>query len=324
MVSRSTISTKAAELKQRVMPRWLWLRSLLMGRGMRSGLIAKLIVLILLIDVALIYVYPILYMLSTMMMGTLDLVDPTIRWIPTELYWDNLAKAFEGLEYWSVLGRTVGITLIATAVQTLSCAVAGYGFARYRFPGKNILFMLVFLTFIVPPQTIVIPLYLLYRQFGWLNTYYPLIVPEMLGLGLKGSLFIIIYRQFFLGQPQSLEEAARLDGANSITIFARIMLPLAKPAVLVVSLFSFVWHWNDYYLPSMFISHQDMWSLVRRLQGLQQTLDAIYDVNPYGLSTMTEPVRMAGAFLVIAPILLLYFVAQRWFTESIERTGLVE
>ncbi|HKM17031.1 MAG TPA: carbohydrate ABC transporter permease [Limnochordia bacterium] len=324
MIAKTSQGSRAETIKQRLKPKWLRLRSLLIGRGMRSGLVARMIVMILLIDVALIYVYPILYMLSTMMMSTLDLVDPTIRWIPTELYWDNLAKAFEGLKYWHGLGQTVFIALIATAAQTLSCAVAGYGFARYKFPGKNLLFMLVFLTFIVPPQTIVIPLYLLYRNFGWLNTYYPLIVPEMLGLGLKGSLFIIIYRQFFLGQPQSLEEAARLDGANSLTIFARIMLPLAKPAVLVVSLFSFVWHWNDYYLPSMFISNQDMWSLVRRLQGLQQTLDEIYDVNPYGLSTMTEPVRMAGAFLVIVPILVLYFIAQRWFTESIERTGLVE
>ena len=104
-----------------------------MGRGMRSGLVAKAIVLILLIDVALIYVHPILYMLSTMMMSTLDLVDPTIRWIPTELYWDNLVKAFEGLEYWRGLGQTVFVALIATAAQTLSCAVAGYGFAQLQF-----------------------------------------------------------------------------------------------------------------------------------------------------------------------------------------------
>ncbi|MFB5066413.1 MAG: carbohydrate ABC transporter permease [Candidatus Wallacebacter cryptica] len=324
MSIRPTFAQRTDALREGLRPRWLSLRGILFGRGMKTGVINKIIVFILLVDVAYIYVYPILYMLSTMMMSTLDLVDPTIRWIPTALNWDNLAKAFEGLEYWQGLGQTVFIAAIATVAQTISCAVAGYGFARYNFPGKNILFLLVFLTFIVPPQTIVIPLYLLYRNFGWLNTYYPLIVPEMLGLGLKGSLFIIIYRQFFMGQPQSLEEAARLDGANSVTIFTRIMLPLARPAVLVVSLFSFVWHWNDYYLPSMFVSNQNMWSLVRRLQGLQQTLDEIYDVNPYGLSTMTEPVRMAGAFLVIFPILILYFIAQRWFTESIERTGLVE
>lgn len=324
MSIKPILDRRANELSRWWKPIGQKIRAFLWGRGMQSGFISKLIVFVLLIDVAFIYVYPILYMLSTMMMNTLDLVDPTIRWIPTNLCWDNLQKAFEGLEYWQGFAQTLFVSSIATIAQAISCAVAGYSFARYNFPGKNVLFVLVFLSFIVPPQTIVIPLYLLYRNFGWLNSYLPLIVPEMLGLGLKGSLFIIIYRQFFIGLPKSLEEAARLDGANSLTIFTRVMLPLAKPAILVVTLFSFVWHWNDYYLPTMFISSQEKWSLVRRLQGLQQTLDDIYDVNPYGLSTMTEPVRMAGAFLVIAPILILYFIAQRWFTESIERTGLVE
>lgn len=324
MSIRPVLDRRISELFRWWKPIGQKIRSFLWGRSMSPGFISKLIVFVLLVDVAFIYVYPILYMLSTMMMSTLDLVDPTIRWIPTKLSWDNLIKAFEGLEYWQGFIQTLFVSSIATIAQAISCAIAGYGFARYQFPGKNILFVLVFLSFIIPPQTIVIPLYLIYRNFGWLNSYLPLIVPEMLGLGLKGSLFIVIYRQFFIGLPHSLEEAARLDGANSLTIFTRVMLPLAKPAILVVTLFSFVWHWNDYYLPTMFISSQGKWSLVRRLQGLQQTLDDIYDVNPYGLSTMTEPVRMAGAFLVIAPILLLYFIAQRWFTESIERTGLVE
>lgn len=305
-------------------PKYLAVKSLLLGRGMRPGLLSKIIVFILLVDIAFIYLYPILYMFSTMLMSTLDLVDPTIRWIPTSLYWDNLVKAYEGLKYWQGFGQSVMVSLIGCIAQAISCALAGYGFARYEFPGKNFLFVLVLLAFVIPPQTIVIPLFLLYRKFGWLDTNLPLFVPELLGLGLKGSLFIVIYRQFFAGLPTSLEEAARLDGASALGIFARVMLPLAKPAILVVSLFSFVWHWNDFYLPTMFVTSQSKWSLVRRLQVLQQSLDDIYDLNPYGLSAMTEPVNMAGAFLVIMPVLILYFVAQRWFTESIERTGLVE
>lgn len=305
-------------------PRWLAFRARMLGRGMRPGLLSKIIVFVLLVDLAFVYVYPILYMISTMLMSTLDLVDPTIRWIPTTLYWDNLVKAFEGLGYWQGFWQSLSVSLVAAVAQAISCGIAGYGFARYDFPGKNLLFVLVLLAFVIPPQIIVIPLYLLYREFGWINTKLPLIIPEMLGLGLKGSMFIVIYRQFFIGLPQSLEEAARIDGANSLTILGRIMLPLAKPAILTVSLFSFVWHWNDYYLPSMFISEQSQWTLVRRLQVLQQSLDEIYEVSPYGMSSMTEPVNMAGAFLVIMPVLLLYFIAQRWFTESIERTGLVE
>ena len=173
MIAKTSQGSRAETIKQRLKPKWLRLRSLLMGRGMRSGLVARMIVMILLIDVALIYVYPILYMLSTMMMSTLDLVDPTIRWIPTELYWDNLAKAFEGLKYWHGLGQTVFIALIATAAQTLSCAAAGT-VGRYKFPARISCLCWCF-DLHVPPQTIVIPLYPLYRTLQ-LNTYHPLIV----------------------------------------------------------------------------------------------------------------------------------------------------
>lgn len=300
------------------------IRRLLFGTGMKSGLLTKAALMLLLIDVGYVYLYPILYMLSTMFMSRADLVDPTIIWIPKALYWENLKMAFEGLNYWAGFQQSILISSAAAIGQAFSCALAGYGFARYDFPGKNLLFLLVMLTFVVPPQTIVIPLFLLFRQFGWLDTYLPLIVPEALGLGLKGALFIAIYRQFFLGLPSSLEEAARLDGAGPLTVFTRIMLPLAKPAILVVTLFSFVWHWNDFFLPTMFVRDKGKWTLVRHLSGLQQALDIIYDLDRYGLSSVTEPVKMAGAFLVIVPILLLYFFAQRWFTEGIERTGLVE
>ena len=303
---------------------WMSVRKFLLGTGTRSGFISKLVLFVLLVDVGLIYLYPFFHMISTMLMSTTDLIDPTIIWIPRSIHWDNLAKAFEGLQYWQGFGQSMLVSLVGAGAQAFSCALAGYGFARYDFPGKNVLFFLVLLTFVIPPQTIVIPLFLIYRKFGWLDTQLPLIVPEMLGLGLKGALFIVIYRQFFMGLPASLEEAARLDGASPFGVFTKVMLPLAKPAILSVSLFSFVWHWNDFYLPTMFVTDQAKWTLVRRLSGLQQSLDSLYDVDAYGLSRMTEPVNMAGAFLVIMPVLLLYLVAQRWFTESIERTGLVE
>lgn len=291
---------------------------------MHSGVVGKAFVTLLLVDIGFVYLYPVLYMVSTMLMTVNDLVDPTVIWVPTEVCFENIRIAFVGMEYMQGLAQSALVSVVGAVSQAFSCALAGYGLARYQFRGRNLIFGMVLLTFIVPPQTIVIPLFLLNRHLGWLNTNWSLVVPEMFGLGLKGALFVIIYRQFFLGLPRSLDEAARLDGAGGFAVFTRVMLPISKPAILVVFLFSIVWHWNDYYLPTMLVSDEAKWSLVRRLNGLGAALDEIYGVNEYGMSRYSEPIEMAGAFLVILPVLLLYLVAQQWFTESIERTGLVE
>ena len=311
-------------LRKTVVNSLLRLKHWLLGTGMRTGVAGKALVTLLLIDIGFVYLYPVLYMVSTMMMTLNDLVDPTVIWVPTEICLENISIAFVGMEYMQGLAQSALVSIVGAVAQAFTCALAGYGLSRYHFRGRNLVFAMVLLTFIVPPQTIIIPLFLLNRHLGWLNTNWALVVPEMFGLGLKGALFVIIYRQFFLGLPSSLDEAARLDGAGGFAVFTRVMLPISKPAILVVSLFSVVWHWNDYYLPTMLVSDQKKWSLVRRLHGLGAALDEIYGVNEYGMSRFSEPIEMAGAFLVILPILLLYLIAQRWFTESIERTGLVE
>src|SRR5439155_25841025 len=149
--------------------------------------------------------------------------------------------------------------------QVLSCSFLAYGLAPLRFPGREPLFLLVLFTFLIPPQTIIIPLFILYRHLGWIDTFYPFIVPSFLGHGLQGALFILVFRQFFKGLPSELEDAASIDGANPFRTFFQIMLPLARPAILVVLLFSLVWHWNDYFEPTMFFYRQDFFTLPMRL-----------------------------------------------------------
>ena len=138
------------------------------------------------------------------------------------------------------------------------------------FPGRDLLFMFVLFTFIVPPQTIIVPLFILYRELGWIDTFLPFTVPAFFSHGLRGSLLVLIFRQFFKRQPYELEEAAAIDGCSPLRTFAQIMLPLARPALLVVFLFSLVWHWNDYYEPMMYLMKPQNFTVPLRLSILQQ------------------------------------------------------
>ncbi|MBP1990708.1 carbohydrate ABC transporter permease [Paenibacillus eucommiae] len=302
-------------------------RMLILGRHFNDGWIFKLAIYIILSAAALLYLNPIVYMLTTSLKQAADLVDPTIQWLPSKLEWSNYASAIIGLKYWKSLMHTAWISTAASFLQMVSCAITGYAFARMRIPGKSLLFFIVLLTFLIPPQTLSIPLHVLYSKLGWLNTPLPLLVPALFAQGLKGALFIIIFRQFFATLPKELEESARMDGAGSLKTFWRIMLPLARPALLIVFLFSFVWHWNDFYEPALYLKNGDFTLLAQSMQFLQGNLNASVATGSAmgGASfTLNESITMAAAFLIIAPPLLVYMFAQRYFVEGIERTGIVE
>jgi multiple sugar transport system permease protein len=211
------------------------------------------------------------------------------------------------------------VTLVSALLQTLSCAVVGYGFARFKFPGRDRLFMLVLFAMIVPPHAIIIQLFILMSKMHWLETYLPFLIPPAFGMGLRGALFIFIYRQFFKGMPWELEDAAMIDGAGPLRIFLNVMLPLAQPAILVVFLFSFVWHWNDSLEPSIYLSRPELFFLPQRLSVVESALDNMQLRGMWGTGTI-----MSATLLVILPLLVLYIFTQRYFVESIERTGLID
>jgi multiple sugar transport system permease protein len=175
---------------------------------------------------------------------------------------------------------------------------------------------------VIPLQVIILPNLIAASTLGIMKTYYPIIIPALFGHGLKGALFVIIYRQFFSTQPKELEEAAKIDGANVFKIFYKVMMPLARPAILVVFLFSFVWTWNDYYLPSMYLNGSKE---VPLSMGISQiSAELAQQAKDFGPSIFDEPLKMATSFLIILPPLILYAFTQRWFVEGVERTGLVE
>jgi len=276
-----------------------------------------------LLTISFVFLYPVFYMASTSIMSIPDLIEPSIKWLPLEPTFEHYRNALEGMRYWLSLRNSAVIALGAAVGHVLSAAMVGYGFARVKFPGREFLFGLALFTLLIPPQTTIVPSFMLYRNFGWIDTYLPFLVPSFLGQGLRGALYIFIFRQFFKGLPWELEDAAKIDGAGSLRVFASIMLPLAKPAILVVFLFSLVWHWNDYFEPMIYINSFSKFTLPLKLGDLRRQMEQVFGSMSVA-QMMNEPLRMAASFLVILPPLLLYAVAHRWFVESVDRTGLVE
>lgn len=314
-LSGARTSRKAQQIKRSVL-----------GQNMNDGWLAHAIVLFILTMVAFLYVRPFIDMISTSLKSIGDLIDPVVGIIPRDMTMQNFMDAWRGLEYPKAFITTLFLALVGSVLQVFSCAITGYALARLHFPGKNVFFFLVIVTFLVPPQITVVPLYMIYYKLGWLYTPWVVFVPALLAQGIRGALFIIIFRQFFLTQPKALEEAAKMDGASAFRLFFRIMLPLAKSSALVVFLFSFIWYWNMYYEATLFLS-QGFTPLAIRLDQLELMLQGNQIVQ-VGLDAGKDPIsegpRMAAAFLIILPPLFLYMFAQRWFTEGIERTGLVE
>lgn len=305
------------------------------------GKIAKISATLLLIGVSFILMYPLLYMLSNAFKPIEQAYDASVIWIPKSLTLDNFVDAIKALNYWDALQNTILVSFVSALLQIVSCMLAGYGFARFEFKGKKILFALVILTIIVPQQLVAIPTYMQYRRFtffgvtklfpfltggkGYVNLIdSPLVfyLPAMLGAGFKSGLFIFIYRQFFRGLPKELEDSAALDGCGLPRTFLQIMLPNAKPAIVTVFLFSVVWYWNEYYAPAMYMSNRP--TLSTALAVIKYNLAQTGAAGANYLDAFLYITRVqAAALLVIAPLLIMYIFAQRFFTESIERTGIV-
>ncbi|MGC8902324.1 MAG: carbohydrate ABC transporter permease [Fervidobacterium sp.] len=270
-----------------------------------------------------VFIYPIIFMLSYSFMDTADLVNPLVKWIPTKLYTGNYKDAMVVLDYGKTLIQTLIVTLIPATLQTLSASIVGYGFSRFKFPGKNALLAMALSTFIIPPQVTVIPQFLMFRDLNLLGTIWSLIIPATFTQGIRSAIFIIIFYQFFNMFPKSLEEAAKIDGASTFTVFTKVVAPSAGPAYLISFLFSLVWYWNDTVITALYLGER--WTtLPLQLQRFEDTFRRIYQSvsNMASGRSINEAIVMAGTLLTILPLLVIYFFAQDWFVESIDRTGI--
>ncbi len=240
------------------------------------------------------------------------------------------------MDYWNTLLNTILLAGITTILTTASCALAGYAFARLKIKGGNLLFAGVILTILVPPTTILIPIYMNLRDFtlmgiiplltgdsvNLLNSYWPFILTSLTATSLKAGLFIFIFRQFFKGIPKVIEEAAYIDGAGVGTTFFRIMLPNAIPAMVTVMLFSFVWQWNDTFYTTTYLTSSNV--LATQLSSLPYNLAIMLE----GEAGSNDPffqsmVQDTGILLSMLPLIIMYLFLQRYFVQSVERSGVV-
>ena len=285
---------------------------------------------IMLFNLAFVFLYPFLYMIITSVKTNQDLLDATVQWIPRTLHFRNYSLAYHALAFRSAAATSLIYTIGGTIGHLVSCSFIAYGFARYRFPGKNILFVLLLLMIIIPTPTLIVPLYIQYSNWGWLNSYIPVVAPTFFGFGLRGGLFIFIFRQFFLGLPRELEDVAKVDGCTYIGTYFRIVLPVAKSVFLVNFVLSLVWHWNDYYEPGIYyglnpplpVALNAMGNLLNSPNMLENLMAQMGIVDTEAI--INNGVFMAASFITILPLLLMFVFAQKQFMQGVERSGLVE
>lgn len=256
--------------------------------------------------VSFLFLLPFLWMVSTSLKPDFLLYRIPPVWIPNPPLWENFGKALRAISFAQQTGNTLMYALTNTTLVTISSALVAYGFSRIKWPGRDALFFVVILTMLLPYQVTMIPVYLIFRTIGWTNSLKPLIWPGVFG----SAFYIFLLRQFFLTIPQELSEAARIDGCNELQIFWKIILPLVKPALVVVILFQFVGTWNDFMGPLIYVNDPAKYTLSLGLQQFQVAHGAEWQL------------LMAASTVVAAPIIVLFFIFQRAFVEGITLTGL--
>lgn len=277
--------------------------------------------------------YPILYMISCSLRPQQEMNDPSVMWIPKTIRFENFKEVWNAIDYPKILWNTIQLNVVSSVLQVASCALTGYGFARFNFKGKKLLFALVLLQIIVPPQILIMPQYSLFKNFdifglfqaftgspiSLLDTNFSMYIPALFGNGIRGGLFIYLFRQFFRGLPKELEDAAYLDGCGPFKTFISVMVPNAASSFLTVFIFSIVWYWNDYYISSMFFSNSQTISL--NISNLADTM-AVAFTGKTGVPRDYMVWVEAGCLMAIIPIIIMYVFLQKYFTEGIERAGL--
>ena len=263
---------------------------------------------LLLILVSVIFLFPFFWMVSAALKTKEQLFRVPIEWIPNPAQWNNflIALDYPGFPYFRLLWNSVFYAGLVAVGTVLSCAAVGYGFARLKFPGRDILFAITLATLMVPPIVTYIPQYILFAKLHLTGSYIPLIFPKFLG----DAFFIFMIRQFYLSIPWDLSDAARIDGANEFRIFWEIMLPLVRPALVVVAVFSLLYTWHDFFGPLIYLQDREMYPLTLGLFAFQ------------GQRTLEWPLIMAGATLTTLPMIIVFLFTQRYFIRGIATTGL--
>jgi ABC-type glycerol-3-phosphate transport system permease component len=277
------------------------------------GWIAEILKYLVLILLAASFILPFYWMATSALKTDSEIYTVPPVWFPQHPRWNNYPDAWRVSNFnLYVVNTIVRYAVPLTIAVTLSSAIVAYGFSRLRWPGRDTLFSVCLATMMIPGAVTMVPLFITFKHLGWINTYLPLVVP-----GFSGSAyFVFMLRQFFLTIPEELSDAARIDGANEFGILFRIVLPLAKPALTVVALFTFMSAWNDYFGPLIYINKDSQYPIALSIQNLSRA------ISQMGSHQFAYPYLMAVSTVVTLPILVAFFVAQRSFIEGISLTGL--
>ncbi len=310
-------------------------------RSRTADLIWSIARFLILFGLCFIILYPLIYMVSCAFRTRADMTDPTVMWIPRHLTLDIIKETWRAMDFSTTLQNTLILNIGCSLVQVVTCAVTGYGFARFRFKGQKFLWALVLMQILVPSQVLAGPQYMEFRyclgleplmqkiaaataaNFNLINTPFTMYLPAIMGNGIRAGLMIFLFRQFFKGLPRELEDAAYLDGCGPFQTFLRVMIPNSGSAFLTVFLFSVVWYWNDFYVSSTFFTNNTTLALMLKNLSTRLSLvlwgSANVEISPREQIIWME----AGCLLAVTPLLVLYVCLQKYFTEGIERSGLV-
>ncbi len=282
-----------------------------------------------------IILYPMLYMLSTSIRPQIEMTDPSVMWIPKNVIFSNFVEVWQAIKFPEVLLRTILINVVCSVLQVVTCGITGYGFARFKFKGKGLMFGIVIFQIIVPVQVVLIPLYMQFRFFdvfgiiklitgnalNLVSTPAALYLQALFCNGIRAGVFILLFRQFFRGLPKELEDAAYLDGCGPVKTFVKVMIPNAKTSFLTVFIFSIVWYWNDSYVTGMFFT--EPYTIAMEINNIATKMMIFFTGETNGAASDYLVWIEAGCLLSLLPILIMYIFLQKQFVEGVERSGLV-
>ena len=279
---------------------------------------------------------PLFQIISNSLKDQADFMNTSVSWIPTKFFFQNYIDAFHVMDYLKTFSNTVLIMVVSALFEVIACGVAAYGFARFKFPERKILYALLLVTILVPVRMTFLAQFVNFRNFDFfgitsiigdiigkdltinlINTPFTFYLPSIFGVGYQSGLFIMIYIQFLKGIPKELEEAAWIDGAGPIGTYVRIILPSSSVAILTVSILSVIWHWNEYYLTALYFNENQPMAVV--LSGI---MDLIKLRGGETINSHTG-VAMASCMLFMLPVLIMYLILQKKFIKSIDSVGIV-
>lgn len=269
-------------------------------------LFTRFIFLAVLLTISVLFILPFFWMLMTSLKAPVELMKWPPGWFPETFRWQNYEEAVTFIPFFRYVGNTMVITLGSIIGVLISCPMVAYGFSHIDWPGRDVLFVVMLMTIMIPFPVTMLPLYVLFARIGWINTYLPLVLPLFFGV----PFYIFLLRQFFMTIPGELTDAARIDGASEPRIYWQLILPLTKPALATVVLFQFLSSWSDFLGPLLYLRDNDMFTIAVGLQMFHSEHDTEFHL------------LMAASTILTVPIIIIFYLVQRTFIQGITLTGL--